>query len=138
MQGKAGVKNRDRAICGFYLFRVGYRRALYQGDAVFICWQAVKGGAVERGESLEIVQCALGLKNFRQTGQGIGGRKTTGATAGMFFQRVCVRGRIGAEEWSEAAAWVSSKSSEWARVPLIKAAAAGEYPLLSPSTLHSP
>ncbi len=34
-------------------------------------------------------------------------------------------GAMGALEWSEPAAWVSSKSSEWMRVPLTSAAPAG-------------
>ena len=47
-------------------------------------------------------------------------------------------GTIGALGWIEPLAWVSSKSSEWPRLPLNSAAAGGEYAAPSPMTLAFP
>ena len=44
-------------------------------------------------------------------------------------------GTMGALGWIEPLAWVSSKSSEWPRLPLNRAAAGGEYEAASPMTL---
>ena len=47
-------------------------------------------------------------------------------------------GTMGALGWIEPLAWVSSKSSEWPRLPLNSAAAGGEYAAPSPMTLALP
>ncbi|MCY1292421.1 hypothetical protein D9M70_416480 [compost metagenome] len=99
MQREHRIENGDQTGAGLDLLGIGDRFSLLaQRDRFLVDRQTVPGGAVQRGEGFELVECTLLLEHMRQAAHGVDRGVDAGAAAGAFLQRIDMGGGVGAEE----------------------------------------
>ena len=73
-------------------------RVTCQGDLSAVWLKSVKGGAIKRGKSFELIQRIFLVEGIGVAFNGVGGVENPGAAAGTFFRADRMRGRVRAKE----------------------------------------